>query len=190
MNGRQLPAKAEVKIIRELDVSRIENLDEESASSEDGLMLNHVYFDTRGWEAADVEMLLEEERELLKDLEEAGWNTAEASEIIDFHFSDWSELTGFDVGVGGAVLALSAAGATPISSCNGGTIGIEHHSSSVPHILFAGSVMMESSAIHQAIEIADLGSVYNGEFGEIYADDVLKFPVFAKALIEALMGRD
>ena len=190
MTNLCLPAKAEVEIVRELDVSRIGYLDEELASSEDGIMLNHIYFDTRGCEAADVELILEEELELLESLEEAGWNTPEASEIIDSHFSDWSELTGYDVGIGGAVLALSAAGATPITSCNGGTIGIEHHSSSVPHILFAGSATMNASAIHQAIEIADLGSVYSGEFGEIYADNVLKFPTFARALIEALMGKD
>lgn len=182
-----MPSKAAVKIVRELDVSTIEYLDEASASSEDGMMLNHLYFDTRGWGVADVETVLEEECELLESLGEVGWNTTQASEIIDVHFSDWSELAGFDVGVGGAVLALSAAGATPISSCNGGTIGIEHHSSSVPHILFAGSPTMNASAILKAIEAADLGSVHNGQFGEIYADDVLKFPAFARALIDELM---
>ncbi len=66
--------------------------------------------------------MIEEERELLNRVAAAGWMTDQANEILDDHFSDWSELSGIDAGLGGAVLALSAAGATPISSYNGGTI--------------------------------------------------------------------
>lgn len=57
----------------------------------------------------------------------------------------------------GAVFALSAAGATPISSCNGGTIG-------------------------------GMGIIPNGEFADIFADDILKFHAFAERLLDELEG--
>jgi hypothetical protein len=134
--------------------------------------------------------VIEEERELLDRVAAVGWTTDEANAILEEHFSDWSELSGFDAGLGGAVLALSAAGATPISSCNGGTIGNEHHSSDVPHILFAGSNTMDVAAIKFALEAVDLGAIPNEAFGEIYADQVLKFPRFARVLVNQLLAAE
>ncbi|YCI06216.1 hypothetical protein M1D34_29815 (plasmid) [Ensifer sp. D2-11] len=86
----------------------------------------------------------------------------------------------------GAVVALAAAGATPITSCDGGTIGFSYHSSDVPNILFAASDTIDVKAIQYAINAADLGSVANGPYAEIYADQVLKFHAFASHLINAL----
>jgi hypothetical protein len=180
------PTLARVTIVRELNIAAIGHLDDEVASSEDGILLNLAYFDMRGWSISDAELVCEQERDYLGELAQAGWTTAKAEEIIEEYMSDANELNGFDPGMAGAVLALSAAGATPISSCNGGTIGASHHSSDVPHILFAGSDVMDVKAIQLAIEATDLGSVANGPYGEIYADQVLKFHAFASALVHEL----
>ncbi|MCO5966322.1 hypothetical protein [Sinorhizobium meliloti] len=180
------PALAKVELVRELNIAAIGHLGDELAASEDGIALNLAYFDMRGWSVSDAELICEQEREYLGELAEAGWTTDKAEEIIDEYMSDVNELIGFDPGMAGAVVALSAAGATPISSCNGGTIGSSHHSSEVPHILFAASDSMDVIAIQNAIEATDLGSVANGFYGEIYADQVLKFHAFASSLIDAL----
>ncbi len=180
------PSATEVEIRRTLNIAQIEHMDEELASSEDGIGLNLHYFDVRGWSVSDAGIALEEESELLERLSGAGWTTDEASEIIEEHFSDYTDLSGFDVGMGSAVLALSAAGATPISSCNGGQIGTDHHSTDVPHILFAGSKTLRVEAIEAAIEGAGLGAIPNEGYGEIYADQVLKFHRFARLLFDQL----
>ncbi|HEY4201622.1 MAG TPA: hypothetical protein VGM83_13800 [Devosiaceae bacterium] len=187
MSNAIVPALAEVEIVRTLNLCQVGHLDEELASSEDGIGLNLAYFDARGWDASDVDSVLQEENELLDSLAAAGWTTNEAAELLEEHFSDWTVLSSMDAGMGGAVLALSAAGATPISSCNGGTIGIEYHSSDVPHILFAGSDAMDAAAIQFALETADLGAIVNAPFGEIYADQVLKFSRFARVLVDRLL---
>lgn len=180
------PTLAKVEIFRELNIAAIGYLDDEAAASEDGIALNLAYFDMRGWSVSDAELICKQERDYLRELAEVGWTTDKAEEIIDEYMSDVSELNGFDPGMAAAVVALSAAGATPISSCNGGTIGSSHHSSEVPHILFAASDTIDEKAIRHAIEVADLGSVANGSYGEIYADQVLKFHAFALSLVDAL----
>jgi hypothetical protein len=190
MSAMKEPDLAQVKIVRTLDVAKVGHLDENLAASEDGIGLNLAYFDARGWDASEADAGIEEERDLLDRVAATGWITHEANDVLEEHFSDWSELSGIDAGLGGAVLALSAAGATPISSCNGGKIGVEHHSSDVPHILFAGSDTMDVKAIELALEAADLGAIPNEAFGEIYADQVLKFPRFAKALVNRLLAAE
>jgi hypothetical protein len=91
---------------------------------------------------------------------------------------------GFDVGVNAAVVAISAAGGTPISSCNGGWFG-EDHSSSVPHVLFS----IEPQAvdlIREAAEAADCGLVNNGRHAELYVDKLPKLLAFARDVLHRL----
>ena len=118
------PETVDVEIRRTANLSLLPLLDEERAGSEDGIALNLAYFDVRGWDVEDAELVQKEELELLARLADVGWRTDAAEEILEEHFSDYSELSGFDAGMGTAVYARSAAGATPISSCNGGTIGV------------------------------------------------------------------
>lgn len=181
-----LPEPAEVEIRRTANLALLSPLDEERAGSEDGLALNLAYFDVRGWGWEDAELVQKEEFELLQKLAGAGWTTDAAEEILEEHFSDYSELGGFDPGMGAAVYALSAAGATPISSCNGGTIGQSHHSENVPSILFAAGDGFRPELIMEAAADAGLGVIPNREFAEIYADQVLKFNDFSVRLISLL----
>lgn len=181
-----LPEPADVEIRRTANLALLSALDEERAASEDGLALNLAYFDVRGWSVKDAELAQKEELELLEKLAGAGWTTDAAEEVLDEHFSDYSELGGFDPGMGAAVYALSAAGATPISSCNGGTIGQRHHSETVPSILFATGKGFRPELIMEAAAEAGLGVITNREFAEIFADQVLKFNDFSVRLIAAL----
>ncbi|MER9938221.1 hypothetical protein [Mesorhizobium sp. M0088] len=180
------PEAVDVEIRRTLDISLLAQLDEERASSEDGLEVNHAYIDVRGYGFEDGELLLSHEADFLDDLDKAGWTTDEAEEIIDDFLSNAFELSPFDAGMGGAVIALSVAGAIPISSCNGGTIGQSSHAEALPSILFAASKDIKPTAIYDAAKEADLGLIPNGEFAELYADHVLKFHRFAQILLENL----
>lgn len=186
MQYKSKPPIVDVTIRRTVDLSKLSVLDEDRAGSEDGIALNQSYGDARGWSLDDARLMVDQERELLEELSEAQWTTDEASTIVDDYISDGSELLCYDPGVGGAVFALSAAGATPISSCNGGTIGCECHSSDTPNILMAAGPTMRVAAIEKALEMANVGIIPNGEFAEIFADDILKFHTFAERLMDEL----
>ncbi len=132
----------DVLIRRTVDLSTLAALDEGRAGSEDGIALNLSYADMRGWTLKDARLIFYQEHDLLSQLAEASWRTDAASAILDEQMSEGSELTWFDPGIAAAVFALSAAGATPISSCNGGTIGGDRHSSETPNILVAAAPKM------------------------------------------------
>ncbi len=169
-----------------MTLNSLSSLDEDRASSEDGLALNRGYIDCRGCSDHDVRNVLEEEREILKMLAAAGWTTVDANEILDTDYFERYELSAFDAGMSAAVVALSATGYTPISSCNGGTIGNDSHSMEVPNILFAAGPKSNSEVVWEAAVRADLGLLENGEFVEIYADQVLKFHSFAAEILRLL----
>lgn len=188
MEYESKPPVVDVAIRRTVDLSKLSILDEARAGSEDGIALNLSYADMRGWSLEDARLMVHQEHDLLDQLAEVHWTTDEASAMIDDYMSDGSELSWFDPGVGGAVFALSAAGATPISSCNGGTIGGDRHSSDTPHILVAAGPKMHAAAIAKALDMADVGIIPNGEFAEIFADDILKFHAFAARLLDELEG--
>lgn len=145
----------DVEIVREVDPSAIGLF--ESAHAQDGILLNHAYVDMRGYSIADARQLVAEEAELLLEIGAIGGGGDDRLvELLDEIYESCSELGGFDVGTGSAIYALSAAGAAPISSCNGGLLGETSHSSQVPHILF--SVDKERLApIIAAAEAADVG---------------------------------
>lgn len=189
MGYKSKPPLVDVVIRRTVDFSSLAALDEGRAGSEHGIALNLSYTDMRGWSLKDARLIVRQEQDLLDQLAAVDWTTSAASAIIDDQMSDGSELSWFDPGVAGAVFALSAAGATPISSCNGGTIGGDRHSSDTPNILVAAGPKMQAAAIAHALERADMAIVPNGEFAEIFADDILKFHAFAKRLLEELEGR-
>jgi len=89
------------------------------------------------------------------------------------------------VGTAGAIFALSAAGAAPISSCNGGLLGDTSHSSQVPHILF--SVTRDClGPIFAAAEAAEVGLVNNSGHVEVFADCIPKLNLFARQLLHEL----
>ena len=176
---------AEVEIRRDIDPAGLNPISDEQAASEDGLDLNHDYFDVRDHAAADLADILEAEGEILTALEAENWDEGLADELVDQAYEDCSAIGPFDLGVGAAVIALAAAGATPISSCNAGVIDGRHHAAEIPNILF--SVSPEGlPIILRAATAADIGLINNDGYAELFTDRLPKFHDFARYIATML----
>lgn len=173
----------DVEIVRELDPDGIGSF--ENADARDGILLNHDYVDMRGYSIADAQEIVAEEAQLLDDIEAIGADDDRLNELLERLYEDASELSGFDVGTAGAIFALSAAGAAPISSCNGGLLGDTSHSSQVPHILFS-VVLDRLKPILAAAEAADVGLLNNSGHVEVFANRIPGLHTFAKQLLHEL----
>jgi hypothetical protein len=125
---------------RNIDLEALAVLSEEEADAgEDvGLQGNQQYRDMRGISWDQVADALEQEAELFRRFAAAEDLDAEA-ELYDEEreeaFLPEEDLWGLDVGVIGATLALSALGATTVSSCNAGGFG-GHHVAQFPYVVF------------------------------------------------------
>lgn len=172
----------DVEIVRDVTLDAIGPF--ENADAEDGIMLNHAYFDMRGYSLADAEAVVREEGDFLRDLEAAEDDEDEVEAMLDSLVADFSELGGFDVGTAGTIYALSAAGAAPITSCNGGLLG-GSHSSNVPHVLFSIDPL-KFAPILKAAEIADVGLLNNDGHVEIFATTIPHLHLFAQSLVRVL----
>ena len=173
-------------IIRVLNPDTLEVLSEEDADrgEEDGLEGNQQYRDLRGMTWTQVAAALLQEAEFFDRLAAAA-DLDEEAELIDEEreeadFPD-DDLWGLDVGVISATLALSALGATPVSSCNAGGFG-GHHVAAFPHVAFflPRSAASEVLAIAEA---ADVGlDVVEGGIARLYGRtdfDLHRFAQFA-----------
>lgn len=118
-------------ITRQLDVERLTQItDEEADAGEDnGLEGNQQYRDIRsiGWdfvaEALTREKALFERFAAAEDVDDEAERYAEEIEMAVFPEEDF---WGLDIGVIGAVMALSALGVVTVSSCNAGGFGGHH----------------------------------------------------------------
>jgi hypothetical protein len=146
-------------ITRILDPDTLGVLSEEDADrgEEDGLEGNQQYRDLRGMSWAQVEAALRQEAAFFNrlaaaaDLDEEAELIEEEREAADFPEDD---LWGLDVGVISATLALSALGATPVSSCNAGGFG-GHHVAAFPHVAF----FLPRSAAAEVLAVAEEADV-------------------------------
>jgi hypothetical protein len=146
-------------IIRVLNPDTLEVLSEEDADrgEEDGLEGNQQYRDLRGMTWAQVAAALLQEAEFFDrlaaaaDLNEEAELIEEEREAADFPEDD---LWGLDVGVISATLALSALGATPVSSCNAGGFGGQHVAA-FPYVAF----FLPRSAAAEVLAIAEEADV-------------------------------
>lgn len=177
-----MPLKvADVEMRWEDDVAdHLMPLPESLASSMDGIALNLQYVDYREATIADAEHALAEEAALLEAIQVADWDSMEAEEAID---ENWEGLTsGLDAGMGAIVFCLAAIGATPISSCNGGLVGVSHHASDVPHVLFTAPPVVCRFVLAEA-KAAGVGLIANGLYAELFTDQLSKFHSLARRLI-------
>lgn len=173
----------DVEIMRELDPAAIGPFD--NADTEEGLLLNHDYIDMRGLSIADAREVIAEEAQLLGEIEAIGADGDQLDELLERLYEDASDLSSFDVGTAGTIFALSAAGAAPISSCNGGLLGQEPHASQVPHVLF--SVIPERlGPILAAAKIVDVGLLNNAGNVEVFSSSIPKLHAFAQQLLHEL----
>lgn len=171
-----------IEVVRDIDATRLSPLDDAEASVVDGMLLNHSYTDVRGCDANDLANVIEQEESFFEEAASLEVGSDELFDLLDRQY-DESELE-FDVGVNAAVVAISAAGGAPISSCNGGWFG-DDHSSSVPHILFSVSPAT-LAPIQAAAEAADCGLINNGRHAELYANELSKLLAFARHIASAL----
>lgn len=118
-------------IVRQLDMDCLAEIsDEEADAGEDiGLEGNQQYRDIRsiGWDF--VAEALSREKALFDRFAETSDVEQEAeryAEEIDTAIFPEEDLWGLDIGVIGAVMALSALGALTVSSCNAGGFGGVH----------------------------------------------------------------
>ncbi|QNQ09651.1 hypothetical protein [Sphingomonas alpina] len=159
-------------------------LTERQAAGESGMEVNHQYVDVRGCSIEDARQALTEEAEFLEELEASGWDGGVADQLMDDAYES-EFLFGFDVGTAGAIFALSAAGAVPITSCNGGVIDGERHASDVPTILFSATPEI-LPPILRAAAAADAGLINNDGNVELFADWLPKLHAFAGQLLAEL----
>lgn len=101
---------------------------------------NQHYQDLRDFRWTDVASAITVETGLIARIEAAAQPALEEELIVEElcrleDFSPDRALYGLDVGVGSAVLTVSAAGATPIASCNGGAFG-HFHQGANPFVAF------------------------------------------------------
>lgn len=130
------------------------------------------YIDVCGATWEDVYTVLEEEREALA---QPGDGVNPGIEVVNLN----GEEAYLDLGVGAAVLALSAAGCAPISSCSGGP---GHHE---PHPLVAFHCRKgRVRNLLKAAELADCGLVNGVGNLILYAEHVNSLLCFAEILIE------
>lgn len=148
-----------VAVLRDLDVDALAVLSDEEADAgeDDGLQGNQQYRDMRGITWGQVADALDREAALFQrfaasaDLdEEAELYEAEREEA----FLPEEDLWGLDIGVIGATLALSALGATTVSSCNAGGFG-GRHTAIFPHVAF----FLPCDAAAEVMAIAEKANV-------------------------------
>ena len=135
----------------------------------------------RGLSVADAWEGIHEEAALLDRISSLAPDD-DVTDVIEELYEDCSELAGFDIGVAGAVMALSAVGAVPISSCNGGLLNEASHPSDIPHILFSAK-SDQIAIISEAAGSADVGLINNGEHLELFARSIPDLNLFARQLL-------
>lgn len=135
-----------------------------------GLAGNQHYQDLRGIGWEEVAAALKREAMLIARFDAAVDLDGEANryeEECAEAFLPEEDLWGLDVGVAGAVLALSAMDAIPVSSCNAGGFG-GHHAASFPHVAFYLKPAAAADVLAVA-EIADVGlDIVVGGIGRLF----------------------
>jgi hypothetical protein len=171
---------------RIVDAKKLGWLSGKRAATRQNFPANFQYFDLRGFSLADLDRALSEESDAYKMLEETKYSQ-EAIDDVD-RMRAMSHLAPMvDFGVATAVVALSALGCVPVTSCRGPTLGLRPHSQPAPMIVFYAR-KVHLSALLGAVAEADCQIVNNTAKIEIYADDLVKMRLFALALRALLAG--
>lgn len=175
--------RAGVEVRWDEGIRHLREMDEDQAASEDGIRLNLEYADYRGVPIEEAIEGVEEEAQLLVDIAEAGWDTDEAEAVVEENMEAMGLTGPLDPGVAGLVFAISALGGTPISSCNGGLVGVSSHQSDVPHILFTAPPDVMDRIIPAAMA-CEVGLIFNESYAEAFADHLPNFHRLARALLQ------
>lgn len=136
---------------------------------------------------ADVAETLEMERGVLARLEAAIDLDDEQEAITEELVAEYGveALWSLDPGVASATIALSALGATPVASCNGGVLGGQHKEA-YPLVAFYLPTTA-AAGVNALAEAADIGLLIDDHGrGQIYAQSYRGLVKFAEL---ALAGR-
>jgi hypothetical protein len=169
-----------VIVRRKVDPKRLGWIEDRRAGTRLGLPANQAYVDLRGFRRIDLDAVLEEERVGYQNLEAAGYDEA-AIEALDRNQAAHSIARILDFGVAAAVVAVSALGCIPITSCRGNSLGRKPHEHPAPMLTFYAR-RLHLPAILDAAAEADLYVTNNEAKVEVYADDLRKMNRFAAAL--------
>jgi hypothetical protein len=131
----------DLEIVQEIDPEQLaeaphEELDQADESG--GILSNHMYEDLRFMTWEDVADAIRIEKSVLSRLEGSPDIILELRAFGDERFQEDDlslALWGLDVGVAAATIAISAFGAVPIGSCNGGAFG-DFHQGGHPYVAF------------------------------------------------------
>lgn len=175
----------EVDLERRVDTSLLGWPSRGEAADESTLGGNAQYFDLRGIRWSQVEEMLAREKIYLRRLL-AGEVDEDALEEELCEAADQSgeaPLEGLDPGVASAVFALSATGAVPAYSCNGGAFGNHHNSH---HPVIAAYVQAKSvPLLLVCASRAKVGIENSGGMVIVYADRISTMYAFAREIYGA-----
>ena len=180
-------APAAVRIIdrvvvrRQIDPRRLGWIDQRRATARRGLPENGQYVDLRGFQRCDLVAVLEEERAAYAELAAAGYSQ-QAIDRLDARQRQVAIVRIVDFGIAAAVVALSALGCVPVSSCRGNSLGARRHEHPAPMVTFYAR-RIHLAALGDAVQRADISIVNNAAKLEAYADDLRKMHAFAEALL-------
>lgn len=174
--------KAKTKVRRQVDPKALGWPSDSQASS--GFWCNHSYEDLRGLSWQEARETLETERSLMLRINDSEDAVATMDEIADEFYEDPGlDPYGLDVGVASTVVALSALGCVPLSSCNGGCYGDFHHES-YPLVVFCAKPIHVPDLIKAATTAdVDLKNDADGML-IVHTDDIVRLSEFARALID------
>ncbi len=173
-----------VTIVRHVEVTRLAAIDTETLEAADDagfLAGNAMFQDLSGCTWVEAAAAVAGESELIARLAVAADLDVEADQIDEERFEafeDVEALWNLDVGVIGAVIALSALGCAPVGSCNAGGFGGDHQARH-PYVAFYLPVASVPEVLALA-EIADAGLIVDADgLAQLYSDRDLGLSQFA-----------
>ena len=177
-----------VTIRRHVDVGYLTVVDNATldVADEAGYLAGNAMFqDLSAFTWADAAQAVAREGALIARLQAADDLDAEADEIDEERFDaldDAEALWNLDVGVAGAVLALSALGCAPVGSCNAGGFGGQHQAQH-PYVAF----FLPAASAAEVLELAaaaGAGLIVDADgLAQLYADRDLGLSRFAELAV-------
>lgn len=169
-----------------VDLSRLVHVTEATASSADGLAVNHEYQDLRDLTLEDLKDVLEYETEAFEELRLEDFSDS-VVERIDEEWLESFLLPGIDFGVASTVVALSALGCVPITSCRGNTLN-DGHRHAAPTVCFYAA----ENTLPLLLQHANSSGVWlanNMDMVELYTNDLRSMLAFAREVANDLSRR-
>ncbi|MDP9053917.1 MAG: hypothetical protein M3N93_06390 [Acidobacteriota bacterium] len=172
--------KFDIDIQRGVDAGKLGWPTKDETGPDSGFGCNRAYDDLTGRSWADAQTVFELERDLMSGIESEYESLDEESRETELLEAEMY-LDGLDLGVAATVIALSAAGCVPFSSCNAGAFGGDHQER-YPLVAFYAPSNAVDLLLSAAAE-AEIG-LDGGDYLIAYADDIRKLSAFAWALIK------